>query len=43
MIANTIERARGRWREILPQLGIETQRGQAATTATNAVLGLVFC
>ena len=24
MIANTIERARGRWREILPQLGIET-------------------
>src|SRR5262249_55128417 len=24
MIANTIDRARGRWREILPQLGIET-------------------
>ena len=25
MIANTIERARGRWREILPQLGIDTR------------------
>src|SRR5690348_5033853 len=25
MILNTVERARGRWREILPRLGVETR------------------
>src|SRR3954470_15707003 len=25
MIAGTVERARGRWREILPQLGVDTK------------------
>src|SRR3954447_5369817 len=25
MIAGTVERARGRWREILPQLGVDTR------------------